>query len=95
MIQGTLRLVRPVRVEIPFFRTPAPVREPLPTSRNRLVAQIQEINPSAGREFLERFGDSALREYLEHLQTGVEPRGTGWVRREGRPAIVHRNSRPE
>jgi hypothetical protein len=85
-------LRRPVRVELPLFARAAR-RSRLPEERGRLLAEILELNPSATPDFLDHFADAALTEYLAHLHNGLEPRGSAWIRREGRPAIVHRLAR--
>jgi hypothetical protein len=47
------------------------------------------MNPSATPEFLARFGEQSLGNYLEHLVSALEPRGrtARWVRRNETPAI--------
>lgn len=66
--------------------------DPIAAGRAQLVASILERNPSASLEFLGRFPEPALKDYLEHLELIAEPRqrGKGWVRRGGTPAIVTR-----
>lgn len=65
-----------------------------PTHRGQLISRILELNPTATGEFLSGFSDAALADYLDHLQLAHEPRDQrrGWVRREGVPAIVSRQS---
>jgi len=72
----------------PAAQTP----DPIAAGRAQLMAGILERNPSASLEFLGRFSEPALKDYLEHLELISEPRqgGRGWVRRGGTPAIVTR-----
>ena len=58
-------------------------------SREQLVDRIAEFNTSATPEFLARFGQQSLGNYLEHLLSAQEPRGRAarWVRRPETPAI--------
>jgi|GEM_PF-1191588 len=96
MIPASLSLRRPVRIDLSLFSRPGPVaRAHTASPMAGLISQIIEINPSATSDFLVRFGEPALREYLAHLQTGQEPRGRSstWVRSAGRPAIVTRAAR--
>lgn len=66
--------------------------DPIAAGRAQLMSSILERNPSASLEFLARFPEPALKDYLEHLELIAEPRqrGRGWVRRGGTPAIVTR-----
>ncbi len=66
--------------------------DPLAAGRAQLISSILEKNPSASLEFLGRFPEPALKDYLDHLEMVDEPRGMGrgWVRRSGAPAIVTR-----
>jgi hypothetical protein len=50
------------------------------------------LNPSAREEFLSRFGQASLAEYLQRLDASKRPRGRDavWVRRGPTPAIVTR-----
>jgi hypothetical protein len=58
-------------------RTEVPVSE-----KATLIASICEINPSASTEWLSRFPDSDLRDYLDHLMISMEPAARArWVRR--------------
>ena len=58
--------------------------------RERLIAQISELNPTATRSWLEQFDAQALREYLDHLHFALRPRhdGTPWGRRGPRRAAA-------
>lgn len=66
-----------------------------PLSKNQLTERIIAINPSATTDFLNSFGEKALKRYLEHLTATQEPRGrTAWWLRPGdSPAIVARSAR--
>lgn len=47
-----------------------------------LIASICEINPSASTEWLARFSEADLRDYLDHLTVSMEPAARArWVRR--------------
>lgn len=46
-----------------------------PAQRQHLIEQIITINPTAAREFLDQFRDSALDCYLRHLNATRTPRG--------------------
>lgn len=58
--------------------------------KQRLIEMIQEINPTAAVDWLERFDAGALRDYLDHLQLTLEPRGrrSSWIRRGDSPPVV-------
>ncbi len=60
------------------------------SSRDELVDRIIRINRSATTEFLNRFAEPELSEYLEHLLSAQRPRGRRAVRvrAPGRPGIV-------
>jgi hypothetical protein len=58
-----------------------------------LIASICEINPSASTEWLAKFSESDLREYLSHLMVAMEPVSAArWVRRTDRAPIVTREA---
>jgi hypothetical protein len=58
-----------------------------------LIASICEINPSASTEWLAKFSESDLREYLNHLQVTMEPALLArWVRRNDRAPMVTREA---
>ncbi|MBL9119818.1 MAG: hypothetical protein JNL80_07890 [Phycisphaerae bacterium] len=59
-------------------------------SKNELIDSIRQINRSADPQWLERFEDRALFDYLEHLQILMEPRGRQsiWRRRTEMGAVV-------
>lgn len=73
-----------------LLRPDAP--DPVAPGRAQLISSILEKNPSASLEFLGRFPEPALKDYLDHLELTAEPRGLGrgWIRRDGQPAIVTR-----
>jgi hypothetical protein len=50
-------------------------------TKRQLIDEIVAINQSAKAEFLARFGDVDLGEYLSHLRSAREPRLTGDSRR--------------
>jgi len=56
--------------------------------RESLLAQIRVFNATATRDYLARFDDRALRLYLEHLQTTIEPRGASWMRPGDAPEVI-------
>jgi hypothetical protein len=59
-------------------------------TREQLVEQIGELNPTASVEFLAGFEPSQLRRYLCHLLATQEPRGrtARWTREHETPAIT-------
>lgn len=62
-------------------------------SSEQLVERIQQINPTAGAEFLARFRPEALSLYLAHLRSVKDAaRGpeAGWVRPGDTPAMMVR-----
>lgn len=71
--------------------TPAPIgMDADHLSPSQLVEHINALNPTATPEFLHRFDRGALIEYLRHLLSTEEPRGTGrarWIRSTGAPAV--------
>lgn len=54
-------------------------------TREQLLDRIISLNPSATSEFLERFGDDDLDEYLRRLSRARAPRGRfeGSIRGDG------------
>lgn len=78
-----------------FGRTSEPPERSSTSSRltrEQLLDRIMTLNPSATSEFLARFGDEDLDEYLRRLSRARGPRGRdeGWVRRSGEPGISSR-----
>ena len=58
-----------------------------------LIASICEINPSASTEWLAKFTETDLREYLNHLQLTMEPAMVArWVRRNDRAPMITRDA---
>lgn len=51
--------------------------------REHLIEAIVRVSPGATADFLARFGDDALRHYLDRLDSTEQPRGrqSFWVRR--------------
>jgi hypothetical protein len=58
------------------------------TLRGKLIEEIVAVSPHSSPEFLGRFTSEQLRNYLEHLQLTIEPRGTRWKRQGTSPAVV-------
>jgi len=59
-------------------------------SKNEIIERIRQINRSADQDWLARFDDQKLHDYLEHLQLLMEPRGrkSVWRRRGDSPAVA-------
>lgn len=57
--------------------------------REHLTGRINLLNPTANVEWLGRFDDLSLRDYLDRLERLAGHRGptTRWERRGGTPAI--------
>lgn len=75
-----MRAISPaVHDEINEYHAAAGEVSPL---RRSLMDDILRINRSATTDFLSRFGDKALRTYLDHLEATLKPRGRDavWVR---------------
>ncbi|MFM7134974.1 MAG: hypothetical protein ACKO0W_11715 [Planctomycetota bacterium] len=63
------------------------------TSKASLIDAIREINPTAGAEWLARFSEAELEQYLDHLRTMLVPNGIArWVRPAAQPAAFVRES---
>ncbi len=94
LMNAAALLTKPLRLELEFERA-EPTDRPAPRyPRVHLVERILELNPTATPEFLSRFNLPLLEEYLEHLTlTQSRGRGSGWIRKDGAPAIVMRASR--
>ena len=62
-------------------------------TKSRIISAIQLLNRSARREWLEMFATPALRDYLDHLEVTLEPRGRAsiWIRPGETPAVVTRS----
>lgn len=63
-------------------------------SRGQVLTRILEMMPSASLDYLNRFSDRALRDYLDHVDTATDPkrRHVGWQRRTHAPAVAMRES---
>ena len=59
-------------------------------TREQVVSRIMNLNPTAGADFLQRFGRGTLSDYLDRLSAARSPRGSAWIRRGSEPAIVTR-----
>ncbi|MBT8485054.1 MAG: hypothetical protein HKO59_01930 [Phycisphaerales bacterium] len=55
-----------------------------------IIDGILALNPTAGKDWLERFDLPALRRYHHHLEHALEPRGSFWFRDAETPAVVTR-----
>ncbi len=62
------------------------------TSKPHIIDAIQQINQSAGRDWLGSFARTSLLRYLDRLEHTLEPRGRAsfWVRAPETPAAVTR-----
>lgn len=62
----------------------------LPMTKDQLIDEILDMNPSADVAFLQSFGPNALERYYQHLLLLREPRGRNstWVRIGDTPAMV-------
>ena len=54
-------------------------------TKRQLIDDIRQYNVSVQPQFLARFDDDALRQYLEHLRNAARRnvRIAGWVRKAG------------
>lgn len=70
------------------------LQHPCTLGREQIIDRIMGLNPTAPLPFLQRFSDSGLRDYLDHLSLAQSPRGrdSSWVRRNETPAILWRES---
>ena len=59
-------------------------------TREQVVSRIMSLNPTAGADYLQRFGRGTLSDYLDRLSAARSPRGSAWIRRGIEPAIVTR-----
>jgi hypothetical protein len=62
-------------------------------SKQQLIEAIREHNRSASDDFLVSFDETALTNYLNHLQFKTSPRGVNsrWIRTGETPAVVSRS----
>jgi len=65
---------------------------PCRIEREEIIEAIVEINRGVSRAWLESFETEHLREYLEHLDLVIRPRGTVWVRTRGTPPAFERRA---
>ena len=63
-------------------------------SRDRIIIEIMELNPSASREFLSLFDEASLSRYRDHLIHATRPRvgAAGWIRPADSRAVICRTS---
>jgi hypothetical protein len=78
-----------------LWRTSEPPESSSPSSRmtrEQVVSRIIQINPTATSDFLERFSEHNLGQYLDHLVAASGPRGghSRWLRPGDSPAITER-----
>ena len=68
------------------------MREVITPDKARLIRAIQAANPTARTAWLAEFEDTALIEYLAHLDLLTGPRGreSTWVRQTHEPAMMTR-----
>ncbi len=61
-------------------------------NKSGIINAIMQLNSSARADWLNKFATPALRQYLDHLQVTIEPRGRGsvWVRPGDTAAVVTR-----
>lgn len=71
-----------------------PLEEPPRLSRAQVMTRIIELNPTASIEYLARFDDEALADYLAHIDTAIDPRRArvGWLRKDSVPAVAVRET---
>jgi hypothetical protein len=59
-------------------------------NKRQLIEEIRRYNTTVATEFLNQFDDSALEQYLEHLEAAKKrnSRIASWVRRTPRLRLV-------
>lgn len=62
------------------------------TPKHNLIDAIRTHNPTAPIEWLSAFSADALRVYLDHLLSTLDPKQTAWVRPGDTPAITCRSA---
>ena len=67
---------------------------PIRLNREQVVERIMSLNATATEDYLGKFADHDLRDYLRHLQVAQDPRGAAWSRPGRTPAIVSRCAGP-
>ncbi len=62
-------------------------------SKTGLINSILQLNRSARPDWLEKFAVDPLRQYLDHLEVTLGPRGRAsvWTRSGETPAVVTRS----
>lgn len=71
-----------------------PLEESPRLSRAQVMTRIIELNPTASIDYLARFNDEALADYLAHVDTAIDPRRSriGWLRKATVPAVAVRET---
>ena len=71
-----------------------PLEESPRLSRAQVMTRIIELNPTASIDYLTRFDDEALGDYLAHVDTASDPRRArvGWLRKDSVPAVAFRET---
>ena len=71
-----------------------PLEESPRLSRAQVMTRIIELNPTASIDYLARFDDEALADYLAHIDTAIDPRRArvGWLRKDTVPAVATRET---
>lgn len=71
-----------------------PIEESPRLSRAQVMTRIIELNPTASIDYLTRFDDEALADYLAHVDTASDPRRArvGWLRKDSVPAVAFRET---
>ncbi|MCP4758900.1 MAG: hypothetical protein GY894_09495 [Planctomycetes bacterium] len=59
-------------------------------SKSNLIDAIRTHNPTAPVDWLSSFSGDALRTYLDHLLSRLDPKNTAWVRPGDTPALTFR-----
>jgi hypothetical protein len=61
-------------------------------SKHQMIDEIRQLNRSASPDFLQRFDDETLGDYLRRLTRlhGHRGRETSWVRETPHPAVTMR-----
>jgi hypothetical protein len=61
-------------------------------SKHTLIDAIRTHNPTAPIDWLSAFSHDALRVYLDHLLSTLDPKQIAWVRPGDTPAITGRGA---
>jgi hypothetical protein len=61
-----------------------------PMNKRQLIDDIRRLNTTAEPQFLSQFDETALKQYLEHLEGARQKhlRIAGWVRRQPKLRLV-------